>query len=201
MQEDCEGMNRRMNRKDEYAYHKMRSHPVDSNGIVHDFQGPYYVEEGRMMLGKATRYLPLDPNKVRASVEGNTAEERWDKCVEMVQYCTPGRVHSHRFYSQGAEDFRKKIHCLIYPNCNHHVAHTLNLMKYDGWNHYEMLQLWYIIFFRARHMAIYDKELDVAVARLKAMWQGNLGKLQFKAFIGKPVNQTFFLQPTCQIAV
>jgi len=105
----------------------------DSHGIVHDFQGPYYVEEGRMMLGKATRYLPLDPNKVRSSVEGNTAEERWDKCVDM-----------------GADDFRKKIHCLIYPNCNHHVAHTLNLMKYDGWNNYEMLQLWYIIFFRAR---------------------------------------------------
>ena len=85
---------------------------TDSRGVVHDFQGPYTVVEDSMMLGRACRYLPLDASKVFAHVEGSTPEERWDKCIE-----------------NGDSDFRKKIHCLLYPNCNHHVAHCLNCLQ------------------------------------------------------------------------
>ena len=75
-------------------------------------QGPYTIIEDNMMLGRACRYLPLDPSKVCAVTDGSTPEERWDACIE-----------------QGDADFRKKIHCLLYPNCNHHVAHCLNCCK------------------------------------------------------------------------
>ena len=85
---------------------------TDSEGVVHDFQGPYTIVTDSMMLGRACRYLPLDPSKVCAVAEGSTPEERWDACIE-----------------QGDADFRKKIHCLLYPNCNHHVAHCLNCCK------------------------------------------------------------------------
>lgn len=47
-------------------------------------------------------------------------------------------------------DFEKKIHCLIYPNCNHHVAHCLNVMQYRGWTHWGMLTLWVWVLFGAR---------------------------------------------------
>ncbi len=48
-------------------------------------------------------------------------------------------------HAQGNDDYRQKIHCLLYPNCNHHVAHCLNMLRYDGWNRYEMLQLWFMV--------------------------------------------------------
>ncbi len=46
---------------------------------------------------------------------------------------------------QGNDDYRKKIHCLLYPNCNHHVAHCLNMLRYEGWSRYEMFQLWFMV--------------------------------------------------------
>jgi len=106
----------------------------DSRGVVWDFQGPFTIVDDSMMLGKATRYLPLDPEKVFTEVDGaTTAAECWDECVR-----------------RGNDVYRKRIHCIIYPNCNHHVAHCLNEMRYGGWRYYEMLQLWFLIFFRAK---------------------------------------------------
>ena len=87
----------------------------DSNGVVYDFQGPYTIIADRMMLGRAARYIPLDPQKVRAGdpVGGpHSAREDYDYCVR-----------------QGNADYEKRVHCLIYPNCNHHVAHCLTVMR------------------------------------------------------------------------
>ena len=73
----------------------------DSNGVIHDFQGPYFVESDRMMLGLATRYLQLDPAKVGAdALEGESTAARWDRCVAkvctyVVSSITPQRI----FYS------------------------------------------------------------------------------------------------------
>ena len=52
---------------------------------MYDFQGPYFVESDRMMLGRATRYLQLDPSKVGTdALEGETIAERWDRLVAKV---------------------------------------------------------------------------------------------------------------------
>mmetsp|Transcript_45338 Transcript_45338/g.106386 ORF Transcript_45338/g.106386 Transcript_45338/m.106386 type:complete len:190 (-) Transcript_45338:248-817(-) len=110
---------------------------TDSRGVVHDFQGPYFVEEGRMMLGRATRYIQLDPNKVMGGNEGENVAERWDRLIGM-----------------GCDDYRKRIHCIIYPNCNHHVAHCLNKLKYNGWEHWEMFQLWWMVLFHSKYCGL-----------------------------------------------
>mmetsp|Transcript_33312 Transcript_33312/g.84130 ORF Transcript_33312/g.84130 Transcript_33312/m.84130 type:complete len:212 (+) Transcript_33312:2-637(+) len=110
----------------------------DSSGRVFDFQGPYTVIEDDMMLGRATRYLPLDPAKIRSkSLSGGTDMERWD-----------AGVHA------GCDDYTRRIHCIIYPNCNHHVAHCLNKMRYGGWSHYEMFQLQFMIFVWGRNCGL-----------------------------------------------
>ena len=36
---------------------------------------------------------------------------------------------------------------------SHTLCHTL--CQYDGWSHYEMFQLWLLIFFRARFCGMY----------------------------------------------
>ena len=138
---------------------------------MYDFQGPYTIVRGRMMLGRAARYLPLNPEKVLAGDAGETPAERWDRAL-----------HS------GCDDYRGKCHCeskpspstkptlftrrisdarefegalrsvmssavgsgLLYPNCNHHVAHCLNVMRYNGWRLYEMFQLWVMIMLHGR---------------------------------------------------
>jgi hypothetical protein len=38
---------------------------ADSQGIIYDFAGPYYIGKDDMAFGKPTRYLVLDPSLVR----------------------------------------------------------------------------------------------------------------------------------------
>ena len=96
------------------------------------------VSADSMMLGRAARYIPLSPQHVRngdpsIAPEEQTAQEKYDWCVR-----------------QGNCDYEKRVHCLIYPNCNHHVAHCLTCMSYRGWDHWGMLSLWVWIFFAGR---------------------------------------------------
>ena len=90
------------------------------------------------MLGRASRYIPLSPEQVRngnpsIAQDEQTAQEKYDWCVR-----------------QGNCDYEKRVHCLIYPNCNHHVAHCLTCMSYRGWNHWGMFSLWIWVFFGGR---------------------------------------------------
>jgi len=106
----------------------------DSQGRVHDFQGPYTIGVDCMMLGKATRYIPLDPHKVQTKLlEGETVEQRWDRCVR-----------------EGDLDFRRKMHMLICQNCNHHTAKCLSLMEYGGVKHFGCLTMWVWVFMAGR---------------------------------------------------
>lgn len=107
---------------------------ADSNGIIYDFQGPYFVQSDNMMLGPATRYMRLDPNQITADVpDARSTAEAWDLCIK-----------------QGNEVYRKRIHCLLYPNCNHHVTKCLNIMKYQGSTHHNMASIMCWVFFKAR---------------------------------------------------
>ena len=47
---------------------------------------------------------------------------------------------SRMYVALSTESPCAKVHCLLYPNCNHHVAHCLNCLRYAGWTHHGMLQ-------------------------------------------------------------
>jgi len=38
-----------------------------STGIIRDFAGPYFVSEDNLAFGKTTRYLQLDPTKIKGT--------------------------------------------------------------------------------------------------------------------------------------
>lgn len=84
---------------------------TDSNGIIHDFGGSYYVSVDHMTFGKPTKYVKLDPSKAEAS--------DWDAAIQV-----------------SADRFRLRQHNLIVNNCHNHVADTLNEMNYNGRNDY-----------------------------------------------------------------
>ena len=110
-----------------------------------------------MMLGRASRYIPLSPEHVRngdpnhdaeSAGREQTAQEKYDWCVR-----------------QGNCDYEKRVHCLIYPNCNHHVAHCLSCMSYRGWNHYGMITLWFWIFFAGTNTLVSTAQHSTAQHR------------------------------------
>ena len=58
-----------------------------SNGVICDFQGPYYVgTAGFMAFGAPTRYTPLP------SSSSKTSSEAWDTSVNKVRMCMCMRV-------------------------------------------------------------------------------------------------------------
>lgn len=88
---------------------------TDSKGIICDFQGPYFVgTEGTMAFGNPTRYIQLDPAKVKNIPAGMTSVEAWDAAVD----------EANRTYC-------KRMHNLFCDNCHSHVCRALQTMEYS----------------------------------------------------------------------
>jgi hypothetical protein len=91
---------------------------ADSEGVVHDFAGPYYVETDRFMV-TPVRYYQLTPEEIDMSVgmggrAAVTPEERrrlWDSSIHA-----------------GDTDFRSKMHNILLNNCHHHVERCFQHM-------------------------------------------------------------------------
>jgi hypothetical protein len=92
-----------------------------SSGIIYDFAGPYYIGEGELAFGRATRYIQLHP--------GVTAQA-WDDAVFQANSC-----------------YAKKMHNICCQNCHSHCAAVLDLVGYKGFRHWNMviLAIWMFI--------------------------------------------------------
>lgn len=99
----------------------------DSEGKIHDFGGHYYVAVDHMTFGRPTKYLRLDPSKVQA---GN-----WDQAIK-----------------SSADRFRQRTHNIVVNNCHHHVADTLNAMKYDGRQDYTQFDVFLMMTFKSKYV-------------------------------------------------
>ncbi|EJK58769.1 hypothetical protein THAOC_21076 [Thalassiosira oceanica] len=106
-----------------------------SEGIVCDFQGPYYVSDrGRSMaFGNPTRALKVDIS----SLHGGS--ELWDECIR-----------------QANAEYNTRIHNLFCDNCHSHVAYALNAMslKAFGIQRWDMVKLCFLTFFKARFLSL-----------------------------------------------
>eukprot|EP00802_Teleaulax_amphioxeia_P028345 Tamp_30007.p1 GENE.Tamp_30007~~Tamp_30007.p1 ORF type:complete len:174 (+),score=13.36 Tamp_30007:26-523(+) len=71
---------------------------TDSQGVVHDFQGPYTIIEDNMMLGRACRYLPLDPAKAPACAFFRSA----GACITHMHAHARTRMHAHALTSSSS---------------------------------------------------------------------------------------------------
>jgi hypothetical protein len=96
-----------------------------STGIIRDFAGPYFVSEDNLAFGKTTRYLQLDPTKIKG--------REWDAAVH-----------------EASEEYKKRMHNICCDNCHSHVAMALNLMEYEGRTNWNMINLCFYILFKGK---------------------------------------------------
>ncbi len=77
----------------------------DSQGVIHDFAGPYTITVDQFAFGVPTRYLVLSPELC--------VDQEWDGAVE-----------------SGCNVYKGRMHNLFCDNCHSHVAECLNKMRY-----------------------------------------------------------------------
>jgi hypothetical protein len=102
---------------------------ADSQGIAHDFQGPYYVgSSGHMAFGEPTRALFIP----------ETDATRWDTAIQ-----------------QANEVYRHRMHNICCDNCHSHVANALNRIPVHayGIEHWDMVKLAALVFFQGRFLS------------------------------------------------
>lgn len=102
---------------------------ANSEGVIHDFGGSYYIAVDNFTFGRPTKYLKLDPSRVRA--------QDWDNAIQI-----------------SADKYRTKQHNLVLDNCHSHVADTLNQMEYDGRNNYTQIDVFLMMTFKSSYIGL-----------------------------------------------
>eukprot|EP00040_Diaphanoeca_grandis_P006212 m.36437 g.36437 ORF g.36437 m.36437 type:complete len:195 (-) comp17356_c0_seq2:113-697(-) len=87
----------------------------NSQGVIYDFGGPYYISEGRMTFGTPTKYMRLDSSQI--------SPEDWDSGVVAAN-----------------EEYKKKMHNICCQNCHHHTGSALDHMGYGSgtWSQFRL---------------------------------------------------------------
>eukprot|EP01121_Diplochlamys_sp_Union-15-3_P021730 TRINITY_DN895_c0_g1_i1.p1 TRINITY_DN895_c0_g1~~TRINITY_DN895_c0_g1_i1.p1 ORF type:complete len:194 (+),score=19.92 TRINITY_DN895_c0_g1_i1:35-583(+) len=111
---------------------------VTSEGVIHDFAGPYYVNRNphRMGFGKVTKYWRVDLSDIKCSTSLKEKIESWDESIESSSTTYDGMMHN-----------------LICNNCHNHVAVALNRLNFKG--HKRWNTFWLILY-----MALYGKYVN-----------------------------------------
>jgi hypothetical protein len=99
---------------------------ANSEGLIYDFAGPYYVSVDDFAFGRPTRYLQLDPSKAR---------KPWDQCVEKSR-----RIYCNKMYN------------FFCDNCHNYVQTCLNDMEYEGRKNWGVVELGARLFFQGTHV-------------------------------------------------
>ena len=91
-----------------------------SDGIIHDFAGPYFISIDDFSFGSTVKYLKLE-----------VTEAELAKFNESI-------VQADRTY-------RKRMHNICCDNCHSHVARALNNFNYRGRSNYTMIDVWWML--------------------------------------------------------
>ena len=100
----------------------------DSNGMIHDFAGSFYIGVDNFAFGKPTKYFRLELS--------NEEKKNLDKAIEL-----------------GDQKFSKEEHHLITNNCHSHVAYILNQLNYLGKNDYNMFSIWWMLIIKGKFVS------------------------------------------------
>eukprot|EP01032_Pedospumella_encystans_P010245 gene10245-11995_t len=101
----------------------------DSQGVIHDFAGPYHINIGSLSFGRTTRYLQLNPDQCHL--------QDWDMGVK-----------------EGCEIYKGRNHNLVLDNCHSHVAKCLNTMGYNRNSTYDMVKIGVWMFFFGKFVSL-----------------------------------------------
>ena len=100
----------------------------DSNGIIYDFSGPYFVSRDDMAFGNPTKYIVLYLTQ-KEFIE-------YDKAVQsaVIKY----NKMDYNFFTN---------------NCHSFVACALNKLKYKGKSNYNMVNVWWMFSTRSKYLS------------------------------------------------
>jgi len=101
----------------------------NSEGIIHDFAGSFFVSIDDFAFGKPTKYLKLDLNE-RERYEFDRGVEKADNKFNMEE------------------------HNLFTNNCHSHVAYVLNQIRYKGKTNYNMVDIWWMLILKGKYISI-----------------------------------------------
>jgi hypothetical protein len=101
-----------------------------SDGIIHDFSGPFYVSRDEMAFGNPTKFVLL--NNEEFIIDKN----EWDKAVK-----------------KGTNNYFRQNYSFCFNNCHSYCAKVLNYMKYKGKNNWNMINIWWIINTKSKYVS------------------------------------------------
>lgn len=99
----------------------------NSEGIIYDFAGPYYVSINDMAFGSPTKYIILWLN--------DEEKKNYNDAIEISM-----------------EKYRKMNYSFCCNNCHSFVAACLNKIKYKGTNDYGIISTWNIITWKSKYV-------------------------------------------------
>ena len=99
-----------------------------SEGIIHDFAGPYFVSVDDMAFGNPTKYILLDLDSKEL--------ERYDDAIE-----------------GGKDDYSRQMYSFCCNNCHSFIARCLNKMKYKGKSNYTMVHVWWMLCLKSKFIS------------------------------------------------
>ena len=100
----------------------------DSEGIIYDFAGPYFVSVDNMAFGNPTKFVILELTQKEF--------EEYDKAVEYGRKC-----------------YKKLNYDFFCNNCHSFIARVLNKLNYKGRNNYTMVDVWWILTSKSKYIS------------------------------------------------
>lgn len=97
-----------------------------SDGVIHDFAGPYTVSVDDLSFGETHKYVTL---QIKDSVKYDSALLKTDKKYEEM------------------------MHNICCNNCHNHVACVLNKYQYLGRSDYTQVSVWWMIMTQSKYVS------------------------------------------------
>lgn len=111
----------------------------DSDGLVSDFAGPYFIHQSRKKtaFGAIAKSLRVLPSELHGVGVGENPVTAWNRAV----------TDANRIYAG-------KVHNLFMENCHHHVAVVLNQLRYRGYAHWNTWSLHWLMMRRSSFVSL-----------------------------------------------
>jgi len=124
----------------------------DSRGAVYDFAGPYTIGVDEMAFAAPTRYLVLDP--AAAAPDARFREAALARAAAGgAPLSATGEAAAGwaAAVDAGADAYCRRMHNICCDNCHHHVARTLNAMRFGGRDDWGQVRLAAWLFFEGKY--------------------------------------------------
>jgi len=110
---------------------------VTSDGTIHDFAGPYFVNRHphKMGFGNVTRYFEVKSQHLKLKTQSE-AVKIWDSAI-----------------NEASAEYDEMLHDLLCNNCHSHVSRALNEVEFFGFTSWNTFLLIFFMFFNGKFVS------------------------------------------------